>query len=150
MTLRRLFNSNGRITTASGSWFPQQKEITVMTSSVDYIRCLMDQHVHIDESLSDWTQHRTNRQKREKERSLCQVVLSVKFNGTSQKGWVTSKATLNSGLFIFLQIKDKLSSSLNLATDCFSLCWIKKKGWFILYSYHCHVGQCQWIRCNTY
>lgn len=88
-----------------------------MMNRVGYIRCLMDQHVRFDGVLSNWA---------EKERGvLGQVALSVKFNSASQKGWVTSKATLNG--FFPAQIKDKLSSSLNLATECFSLFWLETK-----------------------
>ena len=78
----------------------------------------MDQQMHFDGGLSNWTQHNANKKKRGKERIFCQVVPSVKFNATIQKG-VTSKGHLKQGVVYSGQIKDKLSSSLNLATDCF-------------------------------
>lgn len=79
----------------------------------------------------------------EKKGVLCQVVLSVKFNGTSQKE-LHQRTLYTAGFFFSSQIKDKLSSSLNLATDCFfSSFGRRKKGFCILHSSHCHVGQCQ-------
>lgn len=72
-------------------------------SNIDYIRV---QWVSVgplmEVYLSEHSTLLTGKIEREKKIVLCQVVLSVKFNGISQGGRVTSKATLNRGIFFFL------------------------------------------------
>lgn len=109
-----------------------------MTSSVDYIRCLMD-HMPFDGSLSNWTQHSSaNRRKRKRKEFYAKLYSVLNVMVQVRKTYI--KGHFKQWLVVFFpsQIKDKLSQSLNLATNCIP----------ILHFSHCHVGQCQWIRCD--